>query len=83
MPVRRFRSVEAMSQPHWRAPGGPALYEAIRTVWTAGLRQHGRRFPPGVYKYRSIEELDAQVQRWQQEHVDRLRRANRPDPTAP
>lgn len=49
MPVRKFRSVEAMNQPVWRTPGDPELF-------------------------RAIEELDEQVQRWQQEHVERRRR---------
>ena len=71
MPVRKFRSVQAMNQPVWRTPGDPALFRAIEGLWTAGMRTQGRRFPPGVHKYRSVEELDAQVQRWQQEHIER------------
>ncbi len=81
MPVRKFRSVQAMNQPVWRTPGDPALFRAIEVLWTAGMRTQGRRFPPGVHKYRSVEELDAQVQRWQQEHIERRRsgaRASRP-----
>jgi hypothetical protein len=82
MPVRTFRSVEAMSAPTWRAAGDPELLRVIETLWTSGLRLQGARFPPGVHRYRSIEEADAQVQRWQQAHVDR-RRAGRPSTDAP
>ncbi len=71
MPVRKFRSVQAMNQPVWRTPGDPALFRAIEGLWTAGMRTQGRQFPPGVHKYRSVEDLDAQVQRWQQEHIER------------
>lgn len=73
MPVRKFRTVEALNQPVWRTPGAPELFRAIEALWTAGMRLQGRRFPPGVHKYRSIEELNAQVERWQQEHVERRR----------
>jgi hypothetical protein len=72
MPVFKFRSVEEMSQPVWRAPGDPALYEAIAGLWTFGARIQGRRFPPGVHRHRSIEDLNATVGRWEQEHVDAL-----------
>jgi hypothetical protein len=68
MPVRKFRSVEAMNQPVWRTPGDPALYRAIAALWDTGARTNPRRFPPGVYRYRSIEELDAQVTEWQRQH---------------
>ncbi|AMY08920.1 hypothetical protein LuPra_02126 [Luteitalea pratensis] len=71
MPIRKFRSVEAMSAPTWREPGQPELRRVIEALWTNGLRLQGPRFPPGVHRYRSIEDLDAQVQRWQQDHVDR------------
>ena len=77
MPVHKFRSVEAMSAPTWREPGHPELRRAIEALWTSGLRLQGPRFPPGLHRYRSIADLDAQVQRWQQDHVDRLRHERR------
>jgi predicted nucleotidyltransferase len=64
MPVRRFRSVDQMNQPHWREPGDPDLYRTIARVWTFGQRTGRRRFPPGVHRHRSIEELDLQTARW-------------------
>lgn len=57
MPVRKFRSIEEMSEPVWREPGSGELYEAIRRVWEFGRRTSRRRFRPGVYRYRSIEEM--------------------------
>ncbi|MEO8680200.1 MAG: hypothetical protein ABI665_14210 [Vicinamibacterales bacterium] len=71
MPVFKFRSVEAMNQPHWRTPGDPALFAAIAELWSSGARMQNRRFPPGVHRYRSIEELDAQVEAWHRAHVDK------------
>ena len=65
MPVRKFRSVEEMEQPRWREPGDPALYQAIARVWAFGRKTAARRFPPGVYRHRSPEELNAQTERWQ------------------
>ena len=57
MPVRKFRSVEDM-KPTWRKPGDPMLYRAIASVWELARRTNPRRFPRGVYRYRSIEEMD-------------------------
>lgn len=63
MPVRRFRSVEEMERLFWREPGDPSLYLAIAGVWEFGLRT--RLFPPGVYRHRTIEELQEQSTRYQ------------------
>ena len=57
MPVRKFRSVEAMEPAPWRQPGDPALFRAIAAVWDFGDRTLPRRSPPGVFRYRSIEEM--------------------------
>lgn len=73
MPVYKFRSVEAMNQPHWRTPGDPALYAVIAGLWNAGARMQQRRFPPGVHRHRTIEALDALVEHWHREHVSGLK----------
>jgi hypothetical protein len=72
MPVRRFRSAEEMNQPLWREPGDPALYRAMKAVWDAGQRAFPRRYPPGVHRYRSIEELNAATERWMREAFERF-----------
>jgi hypothetical protein len=59
MPVRKFRSVEAMNQPIWHQPGDAALYRSIATLWEMGRRLQSRRFTPGVHRFRSIDELEA------------------------
>jgi hypothetical protein len=64
MPIRKFRNAEQMNQPQWRQPGDPDLYRAIARLWAFGQRTSRRRFPPGVHRYRSIEELGAQTTRW-------------------
>jgi hypothetical protein len=64
MPVRRFRSIEEMEGPRWREPGDPRLYEAIARVWEFGRRTTRRRFPPGVYRHRSMRDLNAQTDAW-------------------
>lgn len=67
MPVRKFRSVEEMNQPLWRRPGDPELYRAIARLWEFGQKTGSKRFPPGVYKHRSIEDLQEQCRRWEAE----------------
>lgn len=64
MPGRRFRTFEEMERACWRLPGDPALYRAIARVWEFGRRSGPRRFVPGVYRYRSLAELNAQTERW-------------------
>lgn len=64
MPVRKFRSVEEMEGPHWYEPGDPALFRALRRVWSLHARTVQPRFPPGVYRHRSVEEMNALQERW-------------------
>ena len=72
MPVRKFRSVEDMPGPARHLPGDPALYRTIAGVWTFGARANPRRFPPGVHRYRSIDEMNHVQDQWDTEHVARL-----------
>jgi hypothetical protein len=74
MPVHRFRSAEEMNQPHWREPGDPNLVRAIASVWSFGQRTVVRRFPPGIYRHRSIERLDEQTEAWAASDFERFQR---------
>lgn len=77
MPVRKYRGVEDMPDvalEHDR--GDPAIPRKIRYLWRlsdALLQPVGTCIPRGVRKYRSIEDANADRDRWEQERVDRLR----------
>ena len=64
MPFRKFRSVEEMKAPHWREPGDPDLIRVLAALWDFGQRTSTRRYPPGVYKHASIEEMQLLQERW-------------------
>lgn len=64
MPVRKFRDVSEMDE-HWYDRRDPALQDAIRRVWAFAERTCPLRFPPGVYRHRSLEEADAQREQWE------------------
>ena len=66
MAVRRFRSAAEMNQPLWRQPGDPDLFRVLARLWAAGRRVCTPHFPPGVYRYRSVEDLQAQTERWRE-----------------
>lgn len=63
MPIRRFRRIEDMTPPP-RTPGDPAAERAIAFVLDTAARMTPLRFPPGVHKHRTIEEMDAQQDEW-------------------
>lgn len=48
----------ASEAPRWRRPGDPDLYRAIAFVWELARRTNPRHFSPGVYRYRSIDEMN-------------------------
>lgn len=62
MPIRKFRRVEDMTPPP-RLPGH-TLDRAIAFVLDTAARMTTLRFPPGVHKHRTIEEMDAQQDEW-------------------
>jgi hypothetical protein len=72
MPVKKFRSLQEMEKSLWHEPGDPALWRAIRRVWDFAARTCPRRFPPGVYKHRSIEEAQRQREIWQEQDFQEL-----------
>ena len=76
MCVRKFRSGAEMNQETWHIPGSPEHERAMKAIWEAGRSEH-RRFPPGVYKHRCIEELNAQTEAWQAENFRRFQTARR------
>jgi hypothetical protein len=64
MPVRKFRSVEEMGRPAWRQPGDPELYRVMAGLWDVGRRTSRRRYPPGVHKHASIEDMHRVQEIW-------------------
>jgi hypothetical protein len=57
----------------------PELYRAIRRVWALGHRTLQHRFPPGVYKWRSIEEMNALEAEWEDANFGAYQRRLRPE----
>jgi hypothetical protein len=64
MPVRKYRSIEEMPEPPWKRPGDPDLYRALARLWETARRLQPRQFPCGVYKHRSMEDMNRQRDEW-------------------
>jgi hypothetical protein len=79
MPVHKFRSLEEMNEFYdrqWLRTGDPKIIRQICYLWEmseALVQPVGLCIPRGVRKYRSIEEANADRDRWEQERFDRLR----------
>ncbi len=77
MPIKKFRSIEEMDAARadlWCDQIGPALFRRIARLWERSSRLSPRKFPKGVIKYRNLEEAQADRERWQKEHVQRVQR---------
>jgi hypothetical protein len=64
MPIRKFRRVEDMKGPRWRAAGDPELLRAMAGLWEIARRTRTPHFPPGVHKHASIEEMQRVQEGW-------------------
>lgn len=64
MPVRKFRRIEDMPAARWRAPGDPDLVSVMAALWEVARRTRSRRYPPGVHRHASIEEMQRTQERW-------------------
>jgi hypothetical protein len=80
MPLYKYRSIEEMDAHTWRTPGDPTLYRAIAFTWELARRTNPRRFTPGVYKYRDIDEMNRADERRLREHIEARRDARRARP---
>lgn len=80
MPVRKFRSIEEMPDPPRYEPGDPRLFLAMRSVWALSRGLCPRVYPPGVYRFRSIEDMNRQRDEWDAQFIQQLAasRATRP-----
>jgi hypothetical protein len=65
MPVRKFRDVSEMEDTLWYVRTDPLLRRAIASVWDFAARTCPLQFPRGVHKFRSIEEANAERDRWE------------------
>jgi hypothetical protein len=73
MPVRKYRHVGEMDRNSWYQRGDPRLFRAIEAVWKLGQTLARPSFPPGVYRFRSIDEADEQRVRWERRNIERIR----------
>jgi len=79
MGVVKFRSIEEMNDYYdrqWLRTGDPKVIRQICYLWElseALVQPVGLCIPRGVRKYRSIEEANADRDRWETERVQRLR----------
>ena len=80
MPVYKYHDVSGMDDGGWHQPGSRDLFRAIRATWELARRTTQPRFPPGVYKHRSIEAAERLRDEWEQATFDsfRKRRARGP-----
>jgi hypothetical protein len=77
MPVYKFRRIEDMPGDRWLTPGDPAIVQSIRHVWGLASLVGPTGIPSGVHKYRSIEEMSADREVWEDRRIQRLRETRR------
>lgn len=72
MPVFKYRRIEDMPDS-WEYFGDRNIAGRLRFVLSTARLAGPMSIPRGVRKYRSIDEANADRDRWEQERVDRIR----------
>lgn len=63
MPVQKFRTLDEAREALWGEPGSAEHLRRVAWLWAFGRKLQPRRYPPGVHRYRSIEEAAAARER--------------------
>jgi hypothetical protein len=75
MPVSRFRTFDEARRALWMKPGSPELARTVAWVWAFAWELAGRPVQPrGLKKFRTIQEANADRERWETDHCRSLRR---------
>ncbi len=72
MPVHKYRRAEDMPDRTWMSPDDPELWPAIVRLWETTSRLAPLEFPPGVYKHRSIGDMNRQTDAWREANIRRI-----------
>jgi hypothetical protein len=83
MPVYRYHSFEEAERAMWRKPGDPRNGRITAWIWAfsaalLGPAQHMDFGQRGLKKFRSIEEANADRERWEKERSRFLRLQHTP-----
>ena len=62
MPVYKFRSFEEAREALWVDEVDDACLKRIADLWAMSEALSPKRYKPGVYRYRSIEEAQADLE---------------------
>lgn len=73
MPVERYHDVADMPPPARLDPKDPSTWARIRELWSFGTRRLPPLFPPGVTRFRTIEDLQAAREAATLERMRRMR----------
>jgi hypothetical protein len=73
MPVRKYRSVEEMPEAIVGRPLDPQNLRRACELSAAATRLAPRRFPPGVHRYRSLDQAWEQRELWERSASGRRR----------
>ena len=74
MPIKKFKSFEEAEKDLWCFEPDEEYFRRGRAMWDRAEKMRPKlRVAPGVYKYKSIEEANRQMDQWRMEAARRLR----------
>jgi len=77
MPLQKFKTPEEAEKALICRKPDAAYFERLARLYQLSDELSPRKYPRGIFKYRSIEEANDEAHRWEMENALRLRKERR------
>ena len=73
MPVYKYKTFEKAKKALWNFYPDAAYFEQVADLWDTADKLCPISYPPGVFKFKSINDADKQRKEWEIAHAKRIR----------
>ena len=77
MPVQKFKTFEDAEKALWNLNPDEKYFERIAELWEFANELNPINYPPGVFKFKTLEEANKHREKIEIEHAKRLRAAKK------
>lgn len=73
MPVYKYKSFEEAERALWNFHPDEAYFQRVAELWEFAKKLNPINYPPGIFKFRNIEEANRHREEVELEHAKKIR----------